>query len=161
MNKETSTAPVWLGRTWCVGMAVLVTLGCGQGAPKLTPASGVVLIDGEPAADISVQFLPDEVEGETRPTSYAVTDAEGRFTLKTYEQGDGAVTGGHSVILVDTLEERPEQGQELSQPPRLDNRYSTLTGGLRAEVVEGGAPIEIAVSSDDVDRDSQDDRDQP
>lgn len=144
---------------WCVGVAVLVTLGCGQAAPKLTPASGVVLIDGEPAADISVQFLPDEVEGETRPTSYAVTDAQGQFTLKTYEQGDGAVTGGHNVILVDTLEERPEQGEELSQPPRLDSRYSTITGGLRADVVEGGAPIEIAVSSASEEGDSEVDRD--
>lgn len=152
MNRETAKAPVWLACMWCVAAVGLAVTGCGQGSPKLTPASGVVLIDGEPAADISVQFLPDEVEGETRPTSYAVTDAQGQFTLKTYEQGDGAVTGGHSVILVDTLEERPEQGQEVSQPPRLDSRYSTLTGGLRIEVVEGGAPIEIAVSPNDGDQ---------
>ncbi len=122
--------------------------GCGGSAPTLVPAEGVVLIDGEPAADISVQFLPDEIEGEPRPTSYAVTDAEGRFTLKTYEQGEGAVLGGHNVILVDTLEERPEQGQEFTRPPRVNSRYSTITGGLRAEVTEGGGPITIEIASE-------------
>lgn len=122
-------------------------IGCGSSAPMLVPAEGVVLIDGEPAADISVQFLPDEIEGELRPTSYGVTDADGRFTLKTYDQGDGAVVGGHNVILVDTLEERPAQGEEFSRPPRLDSGYSTITGGLRAVVTEGGGPITIEVSS--------------
>ena len=56
-------------------MALATAIGCGSSAPTLVPAEGVVLIDGEPAADISVQFLHDEIEGEPRPTSYAVTDA--------------------------------------------------------------------------------------
>ncbi len=132
----------------CGVFAAATFPGCGGSAPTLVPAEGVLLIDGEPAADISVQFLPDEIEGEPRPTSYAVTDAKGRFTLKTYEQGEGAVLGGHNVILVDTLEERPEQGQELTRPPRVNSRYSTITGGLRAEVTEGGGPITIEISSE-------------
>ncbi len=132
----------------CGVFAAATFPGCGGSAPTLVPAEGVLLIDGEPAADISVQFLPDEIEGEPRPTSYAVTDSEGRFTLKTYEQGEGAVLGGHNVILVDTLEERPEQGQELTRPPRVNSRYSTITGGLRAEVTEGGGPITIEISSE-------------
>ena len=142
-----------------MAVALATAIGCGSSAPTLVPAEGVVLIDGEPAADISVQFLPDEIEGEPRPTSYAVTDAEGRFMLRTYEQGEGAVVGGHSVILVDTLEERPEQGEELTRPPRLDSRYSTITGGLRAEVSEGGSPITIEIASTDPDAAGQAPRD--
>lgn len=137
----------WAGAAVLAVIAVATSIGCGSSPPKLVPAEGVILIDGEPAADISVQFLPDEIEGEKRPTSYAVTDSEGRFVLKTYEQGNGAVVGGHSVILVDTLEERPEQGQELTAPPRLDSRYSTITGGVRATVTDGGGPITVDVSS--------------
>lgn len=150
------------GRFATLGMIVVglaSVAGCGSSAPTLVPAEGVVLIDGEPAADISVQFLPDEIEGEPRPTSYAVTDAEGRFTLRTYEQGEGAVLGGHNVILVDTLEERPEQGQELTRPPRVNSRYSTITGGLRAEVTEGGSPITIEISAGEPAAAVQDDRD--
>ena len=149
-------------RLAAVGMIVAglaSAAGCGGSAPTLVPAEGVVLIDGEPAADISVQFLPDEIEGEPRPTSYAVTDAEGRFTLRTYEQGEGAVLGGHNVILVDTLEERPEQGQELTRPPRVNSRYSTITGGLRAEVTEGGSTITIEISAEEPAAGGQDDRD--
>jgi hypothetical protein len=137
----------WVAAVFLALIALTTSAGCGSSPPKLVPAEGVILIDGEPAADISVQFLPDEIEGEKRPTSYGVTDSEGRFVLKTYEQGEGAVVGGHSVILVDTLEERPEQGQELSAPPRLDSRYATITAGLRAEVTDGGGPITVDVSS--------------
>jgi len=148
-----------LARLGMIVVGLASAAGCGGSAPTLVPAEGVVLIDGEPAADISVQFLPDEIEGEPRPTSYAVTDAEGRFALRTYEQGEGAVLGGHNVILVDTLEERPEQGQELTRPPRVNSRYSTITGGLRAEVTEGGSPITIEISAEEPAAGGQDDRD--
>jgi hypothetical protein len=139
MNPRIATpAAVLLG---VVGALV----GCGPPAAKLVPAAGRVTIGGRPAAAISVQFLPDDVPGETRPTSFAVTDAEGMFQLKTYDGQDGAVEGSHTVLLVDTTEERPSQGESAVRPPRVDASFSTVAGGYRCEVTAGGDPIEITL----------------
>ena len=126
---------------------LLPLTGCGGPTPQLVPAEGVLLLDGEPASDIAVQFLPDDVAGELRPSSYGVSDARGHFVLQTYEHGPGAVSGSHTVLLVDTLEERPEQGQPATRPPRLDGRSASVTGGLRAHVTAGGSLITIEASS--------------
>lgn len=133
-------------RAWLVctvALAVLMT-GCKK-EPKLVPAEGVVRIGGRPAANIAVQFMPDEVPNEPRPTSFATTDAEGCFRLLAPGGKQGAVIGGHTVILADCDEERPAQGEAPRRPPRLHGKYTTLAGKLRAKVVEGGPPIAIDV----------------
>ena len=119
--------------------------GCGGSDVKLAPAEGVVKIGGKPAANVSVQFLPDVMKGATGPTSYGTTDAEGKFRLKTYDGQDGAVVGSHNVILADLTEERPPQGVPLKKQPRLDSRFTTTKGDLHAEVKEGGGPIVVEV----------------
>lgn len=125
--------------------AAWLAQGCRRPTARLVPVEGVVTIAGSPAADISVQFLPDAAEGALCPTSVAVTDAEGRFRLRTYEGGEGAVAGGHTVLLSDTLEERPAQGERPSRPPRLDSRYTTVAGGIRVDVPPAGGTVEVAV----------------
>jgi hypothetical protein len=121
--------------------------GCGGPLPQLVPVEGMIVIDGQPAAEIAVQFLPDERDDAARPTSYAISDPHGHFTLATYDQARGAVCGSHTILLVDTLEERPEQGQPFIHPPRLNASYATITGGLRAEVCENGGSISIDIES--------------
>lgn len=125
-------------------LCAAATAGCTKPA-KLVPAGGSVEIGGKPAEGIVVQFMPQPVEGEKRPTSFATTDAEGRFTLRTYDGEDGAVIGTHAVVLVDSQEERPAQGERFTKPPRLGAKYATVAGGLTAKVTEGGPPIEIEV----------------
>lgn len=130
-------------------IVVAVTLvaavsGCSRPA-KLVPAEGVVEIGGKPANGIVVQFLPQPVEGEKRPTSFATTGEDGSFQLVTNDGKPGAVEGTHIVILADTLEERPAQGSRATRPPRLDSRYTTMAGGLTATVTEGGGPITLKV----------------
>lgn len=127
----------------CLG-AVALAIGCRQEA-KLVPVDGIVRIGGRPAANIAVQFLPDEVEGEPRPTSFATTDAEGRFRLIAHGGKEGAVAGGHAVILADCDEDRPPQGQPVRRPPRLHGKYSTIAGHLRATVAEAGGSVTIDV----------------
>ena len=121
----------------------LVT-GCGKPL-KLVQATGSVEIEGQPAEGIMVQFLPAAVDGEQRPSSFATTEEDGRFALITQDGKPGAVEGSHTVILFDTLEERPEQGMAMTRPPRLDYRYGTFMGGLKATVTEGGEPIVLEV----------------
>lgn len=126
-------------------LGVLVVLGGCSKPVKLVPAAGVLTIGGKPAGGIVIQFLPQAVEGEKRPTSYATSGDDGSFALTTYDGKPGAVEGPHAVVLADTLEERPAQGQRATRPPRLDSRFTTIAGGLTATVTDGGGPITIAV----------------
>jgi len=138
------------GLRWRVGIVLITVVaglnGCAKPV-KLVPASGVVLIDGKPAEGILVQFLPQTRDGRRMPTSFGTTAADGSFALTTHDGHAGAVEGPHAVLLADTLEERPAQGQRATRPPRLDARHTTLAGGLTATVADGGEPIRIAVSA--------------
>lgn len=138
-------AMIPVSRLWWLNAAVLLVVsGCGKPV-KLVPASGVVLIDGKPAAGISVQFLPEDVKGEKRPTSFALTDDEGKFVLKTYQGKDGAVPGSHIVLLADTLEDRPPQGQTAKTKSRLSGARATVSGGVRITVPESSEPMTVKI----------------
>lgn len=125
-------------------VAAALAGGCRKEA-RLVPVEGVVRIGGRPAANIAVQFLPDDVAGEPRPTSFATTDPEGRFRLMAPGGKEGAVTGGHAVILADCEEDRPPQGQPVRKPPRLHGKYTTIAGKLRATVADEGGEVTIDV----------------
>lgn len=124
-----------------VTAAMVALAGCGGGKspPPMTPVEGVVKLDGKPAGNISVQFMPDVVRGGTGPTSTGTSGPDGTFTLKTYDGQEGAVVGPHVVTLFDLDEERPEQGQARRKPERLSAKYGTTAGGLAVEVKPGEA----------------------
>lgn len=128
-----------------VGLAAVA--GCGQSV-KLVPAEGVLTINGKAAKNVSVQFMPDVMTGGSGPTSAAITDAEGRFKLKTNDGQDGAVAGKHVVVLTDLDEERTPQGAQPKRafPSRLDPKYAIADpkNGLKADVT-GTGPIELKV----------------
>lgn len=126
-------------------LCIVFLLGCGPQKPVLVPARGVITIAGKPAANISVQFLPDVAEnaGGIFPTSYGISQADGSFELRTADDLEGAVPGPHKLILVDMDEERPEQGTERTRPIRLPQRY-TVAGAATA-VVEKDKTIEIVI----------------
>jgi len=120
-------------------------IGCGPPKPVLIPASGKITIGGKPAANISLQFLPDVPEDAQGafPTSYGISQEDGSFELKTADNLEGAVPGPHKLILVDMDEERPAQGAERTRPIRLPQRYTVA--GTQTAVVEQDKPIEIAI----------------
>jgi hypothetical protein len=57
--------------------------------------SGQVLIDGVPIRSGGVRFFPHD----GRPSTGNI-DAEGRFSLSTFEPGDGCTLGQHRVAVV-------------------------------------------------------------
>jgi hypothetical protein len=128
-------------------LSLLMLAGSGCAAkkkePKMIYASGVLRIKGKPVADIMVQALPDALAGADGPTTSGITDAEGRFVLKTDTGVEAAVVGPCKIILIDTKEERVPQGQ-VAPPQRINSRY-TIAGpqGLSAEIREDGKSIEI------------------
>jgi len=135
-----------------LAVACLLTASC-KPQIKLVPAGGTFTIGGKPAGNITLQFMPEYAKPDAAsgakgagggPTSYATTDAEGRFTLRTYDNRDGAVPGPHLVTAVDLDEERPAQGKERTRPPRLDSKYSMGAYAIRVSVEEG-KPLTIDV----------------
>lgn len=122
-------------RVWRAAGLLLLALaaGCG-GKVKLVPAEGVLKIDGKPAANVSLQFMPDALKGAKGPTSHAMTDENGRFVLKTFDGRDGAVEGPHRVVLADLAEERPPQGKPSRGVPRLDAAFTLPSQGIQIDV---------------------------
>lgn len=82
---------------WAGFAVLLFAAGCG-GGPQFAEVEGTVSKGGTPLNNVRVEFWPD---GDG-PKSTAVTDEQGRFTLKT-EDGKtaGAMVGAHKVVLKD------------------------------------------------------------
>jgi len=66
--------------------------GCGEGRPTCVPAAGQVLIDGQPLVAGQIRVIPTDARAAS-----GKIDQQGRFTLTTFEQGDGCVPGTHAV----------------------------------------------------------------
>ncbi|MFV0444543.1 MAG: hypothetical protein ACK5Q5_13320 [Planctomycetaceae bacterium] len=97
--------------------AVLILLGAGCGSgpdlPKTVPAGGSVKINGQPCpAGANVLLVP--VAGG-RPAS-GITDSQGKFTLSTFGDKDGAIPGDHYVGV--SLAEK-------TAAPAADDPYNT------------------------------------
>jgi hypothetical protein len=77
---------------------VLVTaiVGCTRGGPEIVPIEGVVTHNGEPVPSVRIYFVPTD----GRP-SWAVSDAQGRFSLDYDPDHRGAKVGTHKVWLID------------------------------------------------------------
>lgn len=79
----------------------LSTVGCGSsGKLPLVKASGEVLVGGKPAEGALVVFHPQEKDRERDVKPFAKTNAQGKFVLNTYEEGDGATPGEYKVTIV-------------------------------------------------------------
>jgi hypothetical protein len=87
----------------------LPVLGCG--GPALSEAWGTVTLNNQPVPNAEVVFLPDSTQGTEGPRSSAITDAEGRFILRTDDGRPGAVVGKHRVT-VRTSPPREDRGRD-------------------------------------------------
>ncbi len=127
---------------WCsliAGVAAAALLsGCSDG-PKTAHVSGRVTLDGNPLANAEVMFSPIAPKDNPNPgpTSGAVTDAEGRYTLILADgkETKGAVVGKHKVMIVpDRSAKRP--GHTQGNDPLA--RYSGRNTPLEFDVPSGG-----------------------
>ena len=129
--------------------------GCGgSGRPSLTKVSGAVTLDGQPleGAMVSFQFAGDEKDKYKRP-SMGTTDAQGKFTVGTYDKEDGLPVGKYKVAIQkrELLTKLPEGASEdsldsydLSYKWVTPRKYSDVaTSGLEAEVT--GSELKPAV----------------
>ncbi|MEZ6131614.1 MAG: hypothetical protein R3C59_23330 [Planctomycetaceae bacterium] len=75
--------------------------GCGKppkGGPREAtyPITGVVTVDGNPETQVQVTCHPVS-ESKLSAPSVAYTNADGEFSIGTYEAGDGAPAGDYKL----------------------------------------------------------------
>ena len=137
---------------WRFALLALVVgvWGCGNDATRqdTVPVTGLVTYNGEPVEGATVVF--GAASGQDRPAT-GTTDGSGRFTLATYEPGDGAIAGQFTVAISKTetvggMTEDEEHaaiqaGEEVKPAETVDllpERYKDgLESGLTAEVEAG------------------------
>ncbi|MBM80742.1 MAG: hypothetical protein CMJ78_09130 [Planctomycetaceae bacterium] len=93
-----------LNRSLLFVLSVSLFVGCGGGSDRMATVkvSGKVTFNGQPLEGAQVQFLSDG-EGVNRgPAARGTTNAQGEYTLSTYEPGDGAVPGKKKVTITKT-----------------------------------------------------------
>jgi hypothetical protein len=128
--------------------------GCGglsgdSDRPTVVNVSGTVTLNNQPIEGATVLFSP--TDGGLGATG--LTDADGKFQLRTFEQNDGAVPGRYDVAvfkydmstanpeLEDDLasELRPDNGEPVGPTPLLPDRYADAsTSDLSREVSPDG-----------------------
>jgi hypothetical protein len=128
---------------------LLVAAGCGGKRPNLPPqypVSGIITLDGKPLATAGIMFLP---RGETRGTgAFAMTDAAGKYSLKTDHGGAGAPEGEYAVTISKVVNRdgtpyipKPdvaEAGERESLAATYSDSMKTI---LTAKVPKGGDTI--------------------
>lgn len=129
---------------WIATVSGLV--GCGSGAgnlPRTVPAAGVVTLDGKPVEGAQVVLVP---AGEAVTGAYGVTDARGRFSLRAFDQKEGAIPGDYLVQVSKTIEVRlkgPPGSVDGGDPVRFEHgvpaRYTNAqTSGLKVTIPDAG-----------------------
>ncbi len=115
-----------------LALAVLSLAGCGSNQLKTAVVRGTVSYNGKPVPNGTISFIP-----KAGPSATGEIQPDGSYTLTTYRQGDGAVLGQHTVVIVamqDMSNRLPEQRNPLP-PPIIPEKYTSVaTSDLRAEV---------------------------
>ena len=143
----------------CLGIVVAVS-GCSgpvDDRPARVAAEGSVTYDGSPVDAANVTFSPKDGAGAA---ASATTDAQGKFTLATFDPGDGAIPGSYTVMVSKMKTEgeiapnesddpdayrefrRKMEAGEIEPPTVVDllpTKYKTADKtDLTADVSEGG-----------------------
>lgn len=118
--------------------------GCNKAkAPWETvfPVSGALTFGGKAIAGAQVTLFPidGKVPESIRPT--AVTEADGRFHLRTFAEADGAPAGDYRVSVIWHPLVASEGGM-VRAANKLPPKYATPDGsGLTVTVAEGGSTL--------------------
>ena len=124
----------------------LCHMGCGR-RPALAPVSGRVTLDGKPLEFGSVMIQP-----KAGPAARGTIQADGSFTVGTFQPGDGAIVGPATVRVACYEQQRPgappPQGELALGKSLIPEQYTQFeTSGITATVAAGMAPLDIGLSS--------------
>jgi hypothetical protein len=121
--------------------------GCGSGGgnlPRTVPAMGVVTLDGKPVDGAQVVLVP--ANDGTTTGAYGITNSSGHFSLRAFEQKDGAIPGEYKVQVSKTVQVKMEGAKgslDGGDPVRYDfgvpSKYTgAKTSGLSVSIPDAG-----------------------
>lgn len=126
---------------------VPAVFGCGadqsRDLPRTVPVSGEILLKGKPVLDAFLTFHP---QGTGNP-AFGKVDENGKFQLTTYEKGDGAVLGQHTVT-VQIMPEgavpgmEAETGKGMSIPKKYN---SPATSPLKVTIKDSDNELQLTL----------------
>jgi hypothetical protein len=136
----------WICALGFVVLGVVAT-GCGNdGRLKTYPVKGQVLYNGEPLKGVDVAFIAVEEKNRVPYPPHATTDAQGNFTLMSYDTGDGAPAGEFQVAVAFAVEvSGPDDGSDQSKKiiGQVPVKYHKAeTSGLKATVNTSSTTLE-------------------
>ncbi len=116
-----------------------LVVGCtGSNLPRTVPAEGVVTLDDVAVSDATIIFIADV--GTYNAT--AVTDKNGRFAMKAFDEKKGTVPGSYKVELTKTIVEGKEGkdgGSDVNLKMGLPKKYASLvTSGFSISLTDEG-----------------------
>ncbi len=125
-----------------LGRLLLLSLfvGCGPQF-KFAPVSGTVTLNGEPLTGAIVGFepLPQGDSTEVGYGSYAETDDEGYYTMKSFKGDIGAIVGPHRVMITTVSADEGPNGETINmKPERVPAKYADYDNPLKFEVPPEG-----------------------
>jgi hypothetical protein len=131
----------------------LLISGCSSevAEPALGKVMGTVTVDGQPGANLLIQFEPQSMAtgtaaAEVGALSTATTDAGGAYILNYKGEPSGAVVGQHIVRVTSAAGGGPAGGEsavaQIFIPPRF-NSQSTL----KKDVTAGDNVIDLEITT--------------
>ena len=136
---------------WAAGLLAAALAGCDSG-PQLAEVEGTVTRGGKPLGKVQVEFHPDG----PGPRASAVTDAAGKYVLKSDDRGRaGAVVGANKVVLRDLsmYPDRPLTRDELNvdfskgKPIRIKPAYGDPSKTPITKTVNAGSKNTIDIEA--------------
>ncbi|MEX1231137.1 MAG: hypothetical protein WEB58_12905 [Planctomycetaceae bacterium] len=130
-------------------IGLLVLPGCGDDGPKggprieTFPITGAVTVDGKPVETLLVVCHP-VTPGPIPTTISSFTDKEGKFSIGTYESGDGAPEGEYKLTF---MWGQWNMNGRYGGPDKLHDRYTDPEKPEVAVTVKPGEPIDLGAIS--------------
>jgi hypothetical protein len=98
------------------------------------PVKGRVLVDGEPAAGVTVRFAPLDNPDDALVRPMATTDSHGWFVPATYKQHDGIPAGSYAVTMVWLPEGYKGRVEKANKLPASYSEPET--SGIKVEIAK-------------------------
>jgi hypothetical protein len=97
-------------------LAFALSAGCSKQV-KTYPVSGEIYVDGKPAEAATIYLIPAGDKADQTPRPFGQTDKDGKFTLSTFKEKDGAPAGEYVAIF-----QWPEQSGGIFNRSSMDGR---------------------------------------
>ena len=126
----------------------LCIMACSQGprgGPRVPtyPIRGQVMVDGKPAENVSVVCHLANGDAEVQTSISAFTDAEGKFSIGTYEGGDGAPEGEYRLTF--TWGQINLMTGRYGPPDQLKGKYANPDSSQFSVTVREGQESDLGV----------------